>query len=142
VARDLLALLDRGEAGLTHILVVDDNRSVRAALRVFLEEEGFEVQVACDFEAAARMLREAAYDVLITDLDLPGGNGFDLVRRARAFRPEMRSILVTGYGCSALRRQAAELDLLGYLEKPVDPFTLLSLVRARETPLGEGRHAQ
>lgn len=111
------------------VLVVDDNRAVRAALAVFLEEEGFEVRVAGDFEGATEALSERDYDVLITDLDLPGGNGIDLVRRAKAFRPNLHSILVTGYGCSAIRRQAAELFLLGYLEKPVDAELLLALVR-------------
>lgn len=113
---------------LKHILVVDDNQSVRAALAVFLREEGFSVQVAVDFERATELLTSGGYDLLITDLDLPGGNGLDLVRRATAFRPELHSILVTGYGCSAIRRQVAELGLLGYLEKPVDADSLLSLV--------------
>lgn len=109
--------------------MVDDNRAVRTALALFLEEEGFAVEVAADFEAAADRLRSGNYDVLIADVDLPGGNGIDLVRRATAFRPEIHSILVTGYGCSAIRRRVAELGLVGYLEKPVDADTLLSLVR-------------
>jgi len=112
-----------------HVLVVDDNRAVSAALAVLLEDEGFAVEVAADFEGATERLRSGDYDVLIADVDLPGGNGIDLVRRATAFRPALHSILVTGYGCSAIRRQVAELGLLGYLEKPVDADTLLSLVR-------------
>ncbi len=49
--------------------------------------------------------------------------------QARMLRPGMRSILMTGYGCSAVRKQAAELGLSAYLEKPFDPEELLKALR-------------
>ncbi|MEE9180593.1 MAG: response regulator, partial [Vicinamibacteria bacterium] len=67
------------------------------------------------------------FDLLITDLDLPGGTGLDLVRQAKALCP---SILVTAYGCSEVRRQAQELEVAGYFEKPYDPGALMTLVRS------------
>jgi len=112
------------------ILVVEDDRSVRHVMRLFLEEAGFHVEEAEDFRKARDLLREHEFDLLITDLDLPGGNGLDLVRQARSFRPSLLSILVTGYGCSEVRRQAAEISLI-YLEKPFDPDELLDLANGR-----------
>lgn len=112
------------------ILVVEDDTAVLRVMRLFLEDAGFVVQQAADFAEASALLRDREFDLLITDLDLPGGNGLDLVRRARTYRPRLSSILVTGYGCSEIRRQAAELSLLAYLEKPFDPDELLELVAA------------
>jgi CheY-like chemotaxis protein len=126
----LLHLLLEGHP-LKHILLVEDDASVLRALRTLLEEAGHAVDSADSFPAAAELLRRESFDCLITDLDLPGGGtGFDLVRRARAYRPELPSILVTGYGCTEVRRQARELPLAGYLEKPFDPEALLSLLSA------------
>jgi DNA-binding NtrC family response regulator len=112
------------------ILLVDDEPSVLRALGAFLEDEGYQVMEASDFKDATTLLVGGEFDVLITDLDLPGGNGLDLVRRARSLLPRLLPILVTGYGCSEVRRQAAELPLLAYLEKPINPDALLDLIQA------------
>ena len=107
------------------ILLVEDNRRIREGLSTLIETAGY--AGAVDFDAAAKLLRSEPFDLLITDLDLPGGTGLDLVRQARALCP---SILVTAYGCSEVRRQAQELEVAGYFEKPYDPGALMTLVRS------------
>ncbi len=109
------------------ILIVEDNRHIREGLLTLIETAGYRCAGAVDFEAAAELLRKEPFDLLITDLDLPGGTGLDLVRQAKALCP---SILVTAYGCSEVRRQAQELDVAGYFEKPYDPAALMTLVRS------------
>jgi DNA-binding NtrC family response regulator len=79
-----------------------------------------------EFARAQELMERELFDTLITDLDLPGGTGLDLLLKARQFLPGIRSILMTGYGCSAVRKQALELGLAAYLEKPFDPEDLLS----------------
>jgi DNA-binding NtrC family response regulator len=107
------------------ILVVEDNEAVRASLTLMLEREGFDVVAVAEFRRASELIDEELFDTLITDLDLPGGTGLDLLERARIVRPRMRSFLMTGYGCSAVRQQVADLGASGYFEKPFDPEELL-----------------
>jgi DNA-binding response OmpR family regulator len=114
------------------VLVVEDNAAIRSSLALFLEREGFDVVAVAEFARAQDLIERELFDTLITDLDLPGGTGLDLLLKARQFRPGIRSILMTGYGCSAVRKQALELGLAAYLEKPFDPADLLSA-------LGDGR---
>lgn len=112
------------------VLVVEDNPAIRASLALFLENEGFEVVAVAEFARAQKLIETERFDTLITDLDLPGGTGLDLLLTARQFRPRMRSILMTGYGCSAVRKRASELGLAAYLEKPFDPNELLNALSA------------
>ena len=109
------------------ILIVEDDRRIREGLLTLIETAGYQCAGAIDFDAAAEMLRKEPFDLLITDLDLPGGTGLDLVRQAKTICP---SILVTAYGCSEVQRQAKELEVAGYFEKPCDPVELMTLVRS------------
>lgn len=110
----------------SRVLVVEDNAAIRSSLTLFLEREGFDVVAVAEFARAQELIEKELFDTLITDLDLPGGTGLDLLVTARQFRPRMRSILMTGYGCSAVRKQASQLGLAAYLEKPFGPAELLS----------------
>ncbi len=118
------------------ILIVEDNRRIREGLLTLIETAGYQCAGAVDFAAAAELLRSEPFDLLITDLDLPGGTGLDLVRQAKALCP---SILVTAYGCSEVRRQAQELEVAGYFEKPYDPAVLILLVRSS---IGSGGNSE
>ena len=53
------------------------------------------------------LIEDELFDTLVTDLDLPGGTGLDLVLTAIKLRPQMRSVLMTGYSCSAIRKRAS-----------------------------------
>lgn len=115
------------------ILVVEDNLAIRSSLAALLELEGFDVVAVSEYRGACELIQKELFDTLITDLDLPDGTGVDLVMRARMLNPKMKSILMTGYGCSVVRKQASELGLSAYLEKPFDPEELLQALRL--TPL-------
>ncbi|MGH9336582.1 MAG: response regulator [Vicinamibacteria bacterium] len=108
------------------VLVVEDNAAIRSSLAMILEREGFNVIAVEEYQRALELIENQLFDALITDLDLPGGTGLDLLLTAKSLRPRMRSILMTGYGCSAVRKQARELGVAAYLEKPFDPAVLLS----------------
>jgi DNA-binding response OmpR family regulator len=118
-------------AGGARVLVVEDNAAIRSSLALFLEHEGFDVLAVAEFARAQELIEKELFDTLITDLDLPGGTGLDLLLTARQFRPCMRSILMTGYGCSAVRKRASELGLAAYLEKPFELAELLSALGGR-----------
>ncbi len=112
------------------ILIVEDDRQNREGLQTLVANAGFKVTSAADYDRAAALLETNRFDLLITDLDLPGGTGFDLVHRARAFSQQIAIILVTAFGCSEVRKQAEELDLAGYFEKPFDPEAVMELVKS------------
>lgn len=111
------------------VLVVEDNPSMLRAVTTFLERAGFDVVAVAEFERALELIEAELFDNLVADLDLPGGTGLDLVLTASALRPAMGSVLMTGYGCSAIRKQADELSLLGFLEKPFDLDELVAALR-------------
>ncbi len=112
--------------GSKRVLIVEDNLSMLRTLTAFLERAGFDVVAVAEFQRALELIEDELFDTLVTDLDLPGGTGLDLVLTANTLRPQMRSVLMTGYSCSAIRKQAGELSLLGYLEKPFDPDELVA----------------
>ncbi len=111
------------------ILIVEDDASVRRTLTIFLEKAGFDVVAVAEFQRALELIRGELFDTLVTDLDLPGGTGLDLVHTVKALHPAMRSVLITGFGCSAFRQLANELALHGYLEKPFDPDDLVARLK-------------
>ena len=115
---------------MNRILIVEDDRQNREGLRTLVANAGFDVTVAADYGRAATLLSTDRFDLLITDLDLPGGTGLDLVQHARAFSPRIATILVTAFGCSEVRKQAQDLELAGYFEKPLDPQALIELVKS------------
>jgi DNA-binding response OmpR family regulator len=80
------------------VLVVDDEEDLRDIMRRMLERRGFDTLVAGDSEQAIATCRDhqGDIDVLVTDLGLPGASGADLSRTARALRPDMGVVYVSG----------------------------------------------
>ena len=70
-----------------HLLVVEDRDSLRRLLQRALSDEGYEVSAAADAETAIGWLAERRFDLVITDLKLPGASGLEVLRAARAGRP-------------------------------------------------------
>ncbi len=133
------------------MLIVDDEETIRWALRELFMQEGWEVHCADDAEAGARMIDESVYDYLITDLKMAGGGGIELIRRARADNPWMGITVLTGYASLETAVEAVRLQAWDYVVKPcsaaalkarVEEFFRHETVRrsstARLEPLGEG----
>ena len=108
------------------ILVVDDQPSMQDALNTSLQSEGYRVATACSGEEALTRIEAQEFDIVLTDLVMPGLNGLDLLERSRVLDPGAAVIVMTGYATletavAALRRGACD-----YLEKP---FSLDELTR-------------
>jgi DNA-binding NtrC family response regulator len=121
-------LLIKYMARLKRVLIVEDNPSMLRTLTLFLERAGYDVVAVAEFQRALQLIEDELFDKLVTDLDLPGGTGLELVLTASSLRPNMRSVLMTGYSCSAIRKQAGELSLVEYMEKPFDPDELVAVL--------------
>jgi CheY-like chemotaxis protein len=107
------------------ILLVDDDPEVRDLVATVLEEAEIQVVRAADgSEALLRMLEEGPFDVLVTDLRMPGIDGFELARRVRQSRPETRVLFMSGYA-SEYHIDPERDDFIG---KPFRPRELLGCV--------------
>lgn len=112
------------------ILIVEDDPAVRDVLDAWLERDGAETGTVPAAEPALRALYASRYDLLITDLELPGGrSGTWLLRRVRALWPSLPAIVVTGsVDGRDLERSSALADAL--LTKPLDLPVLTRRARA------------
>jgi DNA-binding NtrC family response regulator len=100
------------------ILVVDDEPRMGPMLRRTLASVGLEVECFVDPEAGLARLREQSFDVLVTDLRMPGMDGLEVLRRARAIRPACETIVITAHASVGSAREALKHGAVDYLTKP------------------------
>jgi len=110
------------------ILVVDDEPSVTASLRLILGDAGYEVLTAHSFAESTNLLKQTAVDLVITDLRLSDASGIDLTTHVKANTPDVEVILMTGYGSIDVTIEAIKAGAYYYLEKPYTPDRLFALV--------------
>ncbi len=116
------------------ILVVDDEQAVRDLLAKTLTMADYDVDSAPDGASAIDRLRAVEYDLLITDLKMPGMDGLSVIREARRSAPDLPVIIITGYSTEASAIEAINLGVAGYLTKP---FRLPRILAATARALGE-----
>ena len=111
------------------VLVIDDAAPIIDLIRGYLEREGMEVSSATDGEAGLELIRERAPDVVVLDLMLPGLDGFEVLRRARAFS-DAYVIMLTSRAEEIDRIVGLSLGADDYLVKPFSPRELVARIRA------------
>ncbi|OGD18091.1 MAG: hypothetical protein A2W03_14575 [Candidatus Aminicenantes bacterium RBG_16_63_16] len=119
------------------ILVVDDEITVCKSIRKSIQSENYDVDMALSGEEALKKDRENPYDLIITDLMMPGISGLDLLRAVREHRPEAAVIMITGYPTIKTAVESVKLGAFDYLPKPFTPDDLRGIV-ARAFKLAEG----
>ena len=112
------------------ILVVDDDESLRRVLQVQLEQQGYSVTSAASAQQALSALQLRSYDLVVTDLKMPGLSGIELLKQMRSQYPETTVIILTAFGTVETAVQAMKAGAYDYLTKPVDPEEM-SLVVGR-----------
>jgi DNA-binding NtrC family response regulator len=110
------------------VLLVEDKDSLRAMLRHALESQGHEVIEARDEAEAIAELRRSRPGVVLTDLKLPAGDGFGVLRAAKELDPELQVVVMTAYGSIQDAVRAMREGAMDFLAKPVDPDHLLLMV--------------
>lgn len=111
------------------ILVVDDEAIMRESLRDWLTDLGYEVETADEGEQALKTVAEQDFGVVILDLRLPGKDGIEILKEARAKRPDLRGVIITAYPSIQTAVQAMKEGAVDYLPKPFDLDDLGRLVR-------------
>lgn len=110
------------------ILVVDDDEGQRSLLASFLSNQGFAVTTADSGEAAIPLIEQTRFDLLISDIRMPGLSGLDVLRRLRQENNPIPVLLVTGYADVRDAVGAMRDGAVNYLEKPIDLEELLESV--------------
>lgn len=108
------------------ILVVEDDSSIRRLMTTHFRKLGYEVDYAMTAEEVAS---DEPYDVVVTDVHLPGESGVDLARRIRQAHPRQQVVFMTGDHDASLARQAMDSGAAGYLLKPFEFFELDAVVK-------------
>jgi NADPH-dependent glutamate synthase beta subunit-like oxidoreductase/FixJ family two-component response regulator/NAD-dependent dihydropyrimidine dehydrogenase PreA subunit len=111
------------------ILVVDDEAVMRESLRDWLTDDGYQVEIAEDGEAALEAIAQQDFGVAILDLMLPGKNGIEVLRVAKEKRPNLKGIIITAYASVPTAVEAMKEGAVDYLSKPVKLNELEALIR-------------
>jgi NADH:ubiquinone oxidoreductase subunit E/FixJ family two-component response regulator len=117
------------------ILVVEDESIMRESLRDWLAEAGYNVETAEEGEKALKAIAERDFGLLILDLRLPGTGGIDLLRQARAKRPQLKGIIITAYPSVQTAVEAMKEGAVDYLTKPFDLNRLEESIRSTLGPV-------
>lgn len=113
----------------SRILIVDDESSIRSLLGQALEKEGYSVSVASSAEDAEKVFGAGSgFAVVVTDLKMPGKDGFYVLKSVRAKNPLTRVMVITGHGDKAAAIEAVRAGACDYLEKPFEMPTFLKAV--------------
>jgi DNA-binding response OmpR family regulator len=113
------------------ILLVEDDRTSRQNIAAFLRLTGYEVNEAEDGEIALSLLMSTQFDVVITDLNLPGQiNGIDILNALKTIPRKIDAIMVTGRGSDEIRSRATSLGA-AYMEKPIQLRELEKTIEQR-----------
>ena len=115
------------------VLVVDDDKIIRVPLRDDLKDAGYEAADVASAEEAWAALEQGPYDVVVSDIRMPGMDGIAFLEKVKAAHPETAVIMMTGYGTVENAVQAMKLGAYEYITKPFDNEELLLILdRVRE----------
>ncbi len=113
-----------------HILICEDDEAFLASLSFILEDEGYVITTASNGEAALEKILDANmyFDMVITDIQMPGLNGLQLIRRIRDSGLALPVIVITGYGDKKTLKELIKIGCDDFLDKPFEPEDLQHIV--------------
>src|SRR5919106_4418434 len=116
--------------GQKHLLIVDDEGALREAIAERLADHGFVVAQADSGERALQRLSEFAFDILVTDLRLPGIDGRQVLQAALDRYPELIAIVITGFGTVKDSVEAIKQGAADFITKPFQFDALMHVLRS------------
>jgi DNA-binding NtrC family response regulator len=119
-----------------HLLLVDDEEALRSVVAERLRDAGYEVTEAADGEAAVRAIDGFAFDVIVSDLRLPGVDGREVIETALTRYPSIVAIVVTGYGTV---KDAVDMTKMGVAISSRKPFQFDELMHVLNSALEQRR---
>jgi DNA-binding NtrC family response regulator len=120
------------------ILVIDDDRSARMLLERVLTRAGHIVTLVDTAEDGFTRLKAEPFDLLITDKNLPGLDGLEVLKQARAAQPRLRALLITGFPTPETQVAANDLGVHAYVTKPFGVHDILDICESAIRASREG----
>jgi two-component system response regulator AtoC len=118
----------------SRILIIEDDEEMRSLLEDFLKEEGFETNSVGNGSEAFRILVREIFDIVITDIRMPGLTGLDIIPGVRKLQPETNIIVITAFGSEEVHQKSIERGANSYLEKPLRFHELRRMVHELLSP--------
>lgn len=115
------------------ILLVDDEPGIRNVLKIYLQDAGYLVSTEADGIKAAKAIDRDSFDIVMTDIRMPGMDGISLLKHIKKNAPATEVIMITGHGDFKLAIESLKLDAVDFISKPIDNDVLeIALKRARD----------
>jgi DNA-binding response OmpR family regulator len=111
------------------ILIVDDEKNIRLALSMALEQLEVPVEKAVSGDEALEKIAAGSFGIMLLDLRMPGTDGMEVLRRVSRERPEIKVIIITAYGSIDLAVEAMKLGAVDFLQKPFEVSQVREMVR-------------
>ena len=111
----------------TQILVIDDDAVVGRSFDRVLSDKGYEVNIALSGEEALETMNQTDFDVVFTDIRMPGMDGLEVAERIKARCPWTPVVVITGYGTEENEARASVLGVSGFVRKPLTPEIIESV---------------
>ena len=124
----------KGDNPMARILVIEDDEEMRSLLEDFLKDEGYEADSANNGSEAFHKLAKEPFDLVITDIRMPGLTGLDILSAVKKFQVEMPVVVITAFGGEEVYRRSIARGADGYLEKPIHFHKLKSLIHELISP--------
>ena len=119
----------------TQVLVIDDDAVVGRSFDRVLSDKGYEVSTALTGEEALKDMESTDYDVVFTDIKMPGMDGIEVAERIKAKCPWTPVVVITGYGTDENEARASVLGVSGFVRKPLTPAMIENItLKALEEP--------
>ena len=126
-----LILIENATMNKSQLLLVDDDRHVLESMADWLRDQGYELDASSSYADALERLRRKSFDLVLADIRLRDGDGFDLLEQCRRNWPASQVILMTGYGTPDGAIEAIRAGAFDYLTKPlIDDELLMAIERA------------
>ncbi len=101
------------------LLIIEDEDTLCESLRRVFQREGYEVDIAFDAESALELVKNKSFDLVITDVILPGISGIEFIKRYKKINPGFKVIVMTAYSSTVTAEDAIDAGACDYLIKPI-----------------------
>jgi DNA-binding NtrC family response regulator len=111
------------------LLVIDDEPAIREGVRRILESESFQVETFANGHAALERIKQEPFDLVVTDLKMPGISGMEVLKAIKEIQPDLPVIFITGYSSVDSAVEVMKLGAVDYIAKPFTPEEMLQTVK-------------
>ena len=125
---------DAQAVGASSILLVDDTFVLRERLSLAMQQRGFRVETAGNFDEAVEVFSSRPTELAVLDLRMPGKSGLELLRKLLQMRPETRVIILSGFGSIPASIDAVRAGAVNFLSKPADADDILTAFMRGDEP--------